>query len=150
MIVIPESAAMFMLKAANSEADACVGTSTEMFVTSVAAAFLSHDAFDLVSWHVKISRACQAWREPMGKLSPESFKNKTEWFLPFPGGGLDKPTGRDQRSWVFLNDPKKYFATNTKPKKLFSEKQNPKNTLRNTIYFPKVKHDMITMETHDY
>ena len=113
MIVIPESAAMFMLKAANSEADACVGTSTEMFVTSVAAAFLSHDAFDLVSWHVLISRpARQAWREPTGKLPPESFANKTEWFLPFPGGGLDKPTDRDQRSWVFLNDPRKYFAKN--------------------------------------
>ena len=35
----------------------------------------------------------------------------------YPGGGLDKPTDRDQRSWVFLNDPKKYFATNRKPKK---------------------------------
>ena len=27
-----------------------------------------------------------------------------------PGGGLDKPTDRDQRSWVFLNDPKKILC----------------------------------------
>ena len=26
-----------------------------------------------------------------------------------PGGGLGKPTDRDQKSWVFLNDPKKTF-----------------------------------------
>ena len=43
-----------------------------------------------------------------------------------PGGGLDKPTDRDQRSWVFQKRPKKYFATNRKPKKILSEKQNPK------------------------
>ena len=68
----------------------------------------------------------------------------------YPGGGLDKPTDRDQRSWVFLNDPRKYFATNRKPKKRLSKKQNPKNTLKNTIYFAKVKHDVIIMETNDY
>ena len=43
-----------------------------------------------------------------------------------PGGVLDKLTDRDQRSWVFLNYPKKYFATDRTPKKIFSEKQNPK------------------------
>ena len=43
-----------------------------------------------------------------------------------PGGGLEKPTDRDQQSWVFLNDPKKYSATNRKDKKILSEKQNPK------------------------
>ena len=67
-----------------------------------------------------------------------------------PGGGLEKPTDRDRRSWVFLNDPKNTFATNRKPKKKLSEKQNPKNTLKNTIHFAKVKHDVIIMETHDY
>ena len=29
-------------------------------------------------------------------------------------------------------------------------KSKTKNTLKNTIHFPKVKHDMIIMETHDY
>ena len=46
--------------------------------------------------------------------------------------------------------PKKYFATNRKPQKILSEKQNPKNILKNTIHFAKVKHDVIIMETHDY
>ena len=58
-----------------------------------------------------------------------------------PGGRFDKPTDRDQRSWVFLNDPKKYFATNRKPKKILFEKQNPKKYPQNTIHFAKVKHD---------
>ena len=42
-----------------------------------------------------------------------------------PGGGLDKPTDKDQRRLVFLNDQKKYFATDRKPPKILSEKQNP-------------------------
>ena len=36
--------------------------------------------------------------------------------------------------------PKKYFATNRKPKKILS----------NTIHFAKVKDDMMIMETHGY
>ena len=43
-----------------------------------------------------------------------------------PGDGLDKPTDRDRRSWVFLNDPKNCFGTNRKPKKVLFKKQNPK------------------------
>ena len=31
-----------------------------------------------------------------------------------PGGGLGVPTDRDQRSWVFLSNPKKYFDTERK------------------------------------
>ena len=53
------------------------------------------------------------------------------------GGGLDKPTDRDQGSWVFLNDPKKYFVTNRKPQTILSEKQNPKKYPKNTIHFRK-------------
>ena len=49
-----------------------------------------------------------------------------EQSLGNPGGGLDEPTGRDQRCWVFRNNPQKYFATNRKPKKILCEKQNPK------------------------
>ena len=48
-----------------------------------------------------------------------------------PGGGLDKPTDRDQRSWVFLNYSKKYFATDRNPK----NKNFPKGkTLKNTLF----------------
>ena len=43
-----------------------------------------------------------------------------------PGGGLGIPTDRDQRSWVFLKDPRKYFVTDRKPQKIPSEKPNPK------------------------
>ena len=57
---------------------------------------------------------------------------------------------RDRRSWAFLNDPKKYFATNRRPQKDTFQKVKPKNTLKNTIHFAKVKHDMIIMEIHDY
>ena len=59
-----------------------------------------------------------------------------------PGGGLDKPTDRDQRSWVFLNDPKKYFATNRKPKKILSEKENSKR-IPSKILFSSQKSSMI-------
>ena len=31
-----------------------------------------------------------------------------------PRGGLGVPTDRDQRSWVFLGNPKKYFGTERK------------------------------------
>ena len=84
----------------------------------------------------------QYWRLPSAK-SPNVCCNG-------PGGGLDKPIDRDQQSWVFLNNPKKYFATNRKLQKILSKKQNPKNTLKYTIQFTKVKHDMIIMETHDH
>ena len=57
--------------------------------------------------------------------------------VQIPGGGFDKPGNRDQQSWAFLNDPKKYFATNRRPKKILSEKQNPKNTLKNTFIWQK-------------
>ena len=40
-----------------------------------------------------------------------------------PGGGIGIPTDRDQRRWVFLNDPK-----NTLPLT-----ENPKNTFQNAI-----------------
>ena len=47
-----------------------------------------------------------------------------------PGGGLGRPTDRDQWNWVFLNDPKKYFATDRIPKKkYFSNSKTLKNTL---------------------
>ena len=67
-----------------------------------------------------------------------------------PGGGLDKHTDRDQRSWVFLNYPKKYFATDRTPKKILSEKQNPKNILQKHYSLAKVKHDIIIMENRAY
>ena len=62
------------------------------------------------------------------------------------GGGLEKPTDRDQRSWVFLNDPKKNTLPLTEnPQKNTFRKAKPKNTLKNTIHFAKVKHDVIIM-----
>ena len=70
--------------------------------------------------------------------------------LEIPGGGLDKPTDRDQQSWVFLNYPKKYFATDRTPKNILSEKQNSKNTPQNTVHLEKVNHDMIIMDNRDY
>ena len=66
-----------------------------------------------------------------------------------PGGGLDKPTDRDQRSWVFLTYPKKYFATDRMPKKYFPKNKTLKNTLQNAIHLAQVKHDMIIMENRD-
>ena len=56
-----------------------------------------------------------------------------------PGGGLDKPTDRDQQSWVFLTYPKKYFATYGTPKKILSEKQNPKKYPPKTPEVPGIK-----------
>ena len=70
--------------------------------------------------------------------------------LEHPGGGLDKLTDRDQRSWVFLNDPKNTLPQTENPNKYFPKSKTLKNTLKNTINFSKVKHDMIIMETHDY
>ena len=53
-----------------------------------------------------------------------------EWNALFniPGSGLDKHTDRNQQ--VFLNYPKKYFATDRRPKKYFSKSKTPKNTLQ--------------------
>ena len=79
------------------------------------------------------------------KKSSVLLYSSCETFQTCPGGGLDKPKDRDQRSSVFLNDPTKYFAPDRKP-----QKQNHKNTLKSTIRFTKVQHDMIIMETHDY
>ena len=67
-----------------------------------------------------------------------------------PSDGLDKPTERDRRSWVFLNDPKSYFGSNRKPKKVLFKKQNPKNILESNIHFAKVMHDTIIIVVHDY
>ena len=67
-----------------------------------------------------------------------------------PGDGLDKPTERDRRSWVFLNDPKNYFGTNRKPKKVLSKSKTLKNIVKNNIHFVKVMHDTIIIVAHDY
>ena len=42
--------------------------------------------------------------------------SKVHYYFLIPGGGLDKSTDRDQRSWVFLNYPKQYFANDRTPK----------------------------------
>ena len=58
----------------------------------------------------------------------QNYVRFNEGSLPRGGGGggeLGIPTDRDQQSWVFLNNPKKYFATDRKPKKILSGKQNP-------------------------
>ena len=73
-----------------------------------------------------------------------------DWFMQSPGGGLDKPTDRDQRSWVFLTYQKKYFATTRTPKKYFAKSKPIKNTLQNAIHLAKVKQDLAIMETHDH
>ena len=70
------------------------------------------------------------------------------------GGGLDKPTDRNQWSWIFLKDPKKCFTTNRPPPPpqttKLSEKQNPKKYPKITVHFAKLKHHVIIMLTHDY
>ena len=68
--------------------------------------------------------------------SVSSFIRKLNAANP-PGGGLEKPTDRDQRSWVFLNDPKKYFATNRKPKKYFPKSKTIKKYLQKHYSFRK-------------
>ena len=42
--------------------------------------------------------------------------SKVHYYFLIPGGGLDKRTDRDQRSWAFLNYPKQYFANDKTPK----------------------------------
>ena len=71
-------------------------------------------------------------------------------FTLSPGGGLNKPTDRDQRSWVFLNYPKNTLPLTEHPKKYFPKSKTLKNTLQNTIHLAKVKHSMIIMENRDY
>ena len=56
------------------------------------------------------------------------YNNKWCKFSQFPGGGFGKFTDRDQRSWLFLTDPKKHFPQNSKPKKI------PEIILWNNIY----------------
>ena len=63
---------------------------------------------------------------------------------------INKHTDRDQWSWVFLNYPKKYFATDRMPKKYFLKSKTLKIPSKNTIHLAKVKHDMIIMENRDY
>ena len=53
-----------------------------------------------------------------------SISSRTEIVLK-PGGGLDRPTDKDQRIWVFLNDPKNTLPLTETPQKILSEKQNP-------------------------
>ena len=55
-----------------------------------------------------------------------------------PGSGLDKPTDRDQQSWVFLNYPKKYFATDRKPQKILLT-SIPQNGMIIILEFPNGK-----------
>ena len=65
-----------------------------------------------------------------------------------PGGGLGIPTDKDQRSWVFLKDQKKYFVTDRRPKKMPSEKSTPKKHPPKTRFVQQklLKHDMIIMK----
>ena len=67
-----------------------------------------------------------------------------------PSDGLDKPTERDRRSWVFLNDPKVTLALTESPKKYFSKRKTLKNILESNIHFAKVMHDTIIIVAHDY
>ena len=46
---------------------------------------------------------------------PECYVSKRKSLQFHPGGELGIPTDRDQWSWVFLNNPKRYFATERKP-----------------------------------
>ena len=45
-----------------------------------------------------------------------------------PGGELGIPTDRDQRSWVFLRNPKNTLALKENPKKYFPKSETLKNT----------------------
>ena len=78
--------------------------------------------------------------EPAKHISDKvvKFLHQTEEGREHPGGGLDKPIDRDQRSWVFLNDQKRYFASNRKPRKILFEKQHPKNTLKTLFISQKI------------
>ena len=51
-----------------------------------------------------------------------------------PGGGLGKFTDRDQRSWVFLPDRKKYFHQNSIPKKMLENCITLKNWMEKLLW----------------
>ena len=57
--------------------------------------------------------------------------------LKHQGGGLDKSTYRDQRSWVFLNYPKNTLPLTENPKKYFPKSKTLKNTLEKHYSFGK-------------
>ena len=78
-------------------------------------------SFELL-WHIEVT-----------------VSNLSGWFgtLLSPGSGLDKPTDRDQRSWVFLNYPKEYFATDRTPKKYFPKSKTLKNAFQKHYSFGK-------------
>ena len=67
--------------------------------------------------------------------------------MVIPGGELGIPTDRDQRSWVFLNNPKKYFATDRNPQKVLSGKRTQKIPSQDTF---QVKYDLIMMKNCVY
>ena len=67
-----------------------------------------------------------------------------------PRSELDKPTDRNQRSWVFLSYRKNTLSLTEHPKKYFPKSKTRKNTLKNTIHLAKVKHYEIIMKNRDY
>ena len=101
-----------------------------------------------VQYLIYLARESRYWAKR--KLSPISALPCQKKRISDPGGGLDKPTDRDQRSWVFLNDPKNTLPLTENPKEYFSKSKTLKNTLKTLFISQKSRHDMITMETHDY
>ena len=70
--------------------------------------------------------------------------------MPVPGGGLDKPTDRNQWSWVFLKDLKKTLLLTENPQKILSEKQNPKKYPQKHCSFRETQALCDNNGTHDY
>ena len=84
----------------------------------------------LVTFYLQVS-GCDLYRTDR-KSRPMSPALRT---------GLGKHTDRDQRSWVLMDDRKKYFATDRKPKKYF-----PKSKTRKR----RSSHDIMRMKNCAY
>ena len=67
------------------------------------------------------------------------WRQKEKWSMLYPGSGLDNPTDRDQRSWVFLNNPKNTLPLTENPPKILSEQQTLKIPSEITIHLANLK-----------
>ena len=64
-------------------------------------------------------------------LTPQCATNaiSNDKVIELTGGELGIPTDMDQRSWVFLNNPKNTLPLKENPKKYFPKSETLKNTL---------------------
>ena len=108
---------------------------------------------------VKASNSCPTDNSQISALIKNLDQNSKALLLlgclllPFdsiPGGGLGIPTDRDQRSWVFLSNPKNTLALKENPKKYFPKSETLKNILLRHNSFSKVDYEMIIMKSRVY